>query len=1053
MTLYESDTKSICQWQCRAGRAALTLVCTGLRALRSVEEDQVEGRDEEIERLSKMLDGGRSSDVVALESKNRSNERMISHLNIQVDFLQQKNRELERKLADTRISAEDAESKLSRATMRNRDLERELHNMDFMAKKLQTDKDVVVHTADKEMGEAKTELEKSRYELEDLDNTVAQLKAENKRLSSDNVDLKSKLSMREADNVKLEDLLDRLQEEKKRLVQRNNKLTANEKDLVLEIERLKRKNGPAGTKKGKIPSKLDAFIRGIEEERDYYRQQADSLQRLARGEPMARWSRPTSRSASPAVDKGFGERKALAQQEAMVRVLEEEKEYYKKEYENLKALRRSATPSRGTPVKSAADEGEVFRLTRERDELKALLDKFERHMAEIQANVTVLTAERDKLTALYQETKEELMMVRRELVTSPKTSLAAQAVLRKVENERDDAVADLQRMTTERDSLRERIKIATDSSLSERAKLEQRIEDVEATLHTVESEREELLARVSSLKDDNKGLEEQTKDQAFRLNQMDEEVARFRSSAAQLKLLVEEAEKSLDETKHRLSRREKELHSMEQRSAALEDQLAQAQRCTAGQRDEISAMRNTLAAVDREKDGLQMAVDDKAEKVSMMNAELHDKERVVSDLKVRVGELEAQLHHANDSLNMKDREIKSLRRQVESCSEDLQEASRGRDLAMQENRRLQDDLSVMTRENQKLNGDLQEALAEREALKTQVQQYILEVRRVEDTLATKEQERSDLLEQYRKLSMEAEQYQTLSHQLEGEGSNLRLEIMTKDSELRRAHDKLDNQEREIQEQVHTQQAYEQQVMTLTRSVTTLEESLRQAEDERGVVRADLVAAKENAAHLDSLKEQLLRKQTALQLEKEQLQAMVEDLRQESECLKSQLSQERGAVKNLEGLLQAGREKEFQTQISSQERNTEIQMLKDRLSLNDSKIQAQSREVAALRTRNIELEGDVERLRRQLTNERFERERAVQELRRNGIAPPIMISEYSGDLSHNRSLSRERARSRSRSPSPARSPPRYRASRTQSPEPFHDDVYRDTSLKAYTHDVL
>lgn len=61
---------------------------------------------------------------------------------------------------------------------------------------------------------------------------------------------------------------------------------------------------------------------------------------------------------------------------------------------------------------------------------------------------------------------------------------------------------------------------------------------------------------------------------------------------------------------------------------------------------------------------------------------------------------------------MKERELKSLRRQLDSTSEDLNENSRGKEVALRENRRLQDDLSVMTRENQVQHTMLQKALTE-----------------------------------------------------------------------------------------------------------------------------------------------------------------------------------------------------------------------------------------------------------------------------------------------------------------------------------------------------
>ena len=53
-----------------------------------------------------------------------------------------------------------------------------------------------------------------------------------------------------------------------------------------------------------------------------------------------------------------------------------------------------------------------------------------------------------------------------------------------------------------------------------------------------------------------------------------------------------------------------------------------------------------------------------------------------------------------DSLVGKDREIVSLKRQLDATVDELKESSRGREVALRENRRLQDDLATMTRENQ-----------------------------------------------------------------------------------------------------------------------------------------------------------------------------------------------------------------------------------------------------------------------------------------------------------------------------------------------------------------
>lgn len=96
---------------------------------------------------------------------------------------------MERKFRDSLADRNDVEVELGKFKTRVGDLELELQSVDRHAKRLETDKNIVLKTADREMEEAKDELEKSRHELEDLDLTIAQLRAVSSLLLYVNVDL------------------------------------------------------------------------------------------------------------------------------------------------------------------------------------------------------------------------------------------------------------------------------------------------------------------------------------------------------------------------------------------------------------------------------------------------------------------------------------------------------------------------------------------------------------------------------------------------------------------------------------------------------------------------------------------------------------------------------------------------------------------------------------------------------------------------------------------------------------------------------------------------
>ncbi|XP_039187079.1 centrosomal protein of 135 kDa-like isoform X1 [Crotalus tigris] len=306
-------------------------------------------------------------------------------------------------------------------------------------------------------------------------------------------------------------------------------------------------------------------------------------------------------------------------------------------------------------------------------------------------------------------------------------------------------------------------------------------------------------------------------------------------------------------------------------------------------------------------------------------------------------------------------------------------------MALKENRRLQDDLATMTRENQVISTELEVTLREKEELKVRVHNYITEVSRFESLISLKERENKELLEKFQMLHSQAEDWEVKAHQAEGQNSSVRLELLSVDTERRHLKERVELLEKEIQEHIIAHQTYESQISSMAKNMAKLEEMLRREKEEKSSINQDVSAVRDLCVKLESSKDLVSRQLTSKSMEFERIVSEYEDAKAEAELLKKQLSSERLTIQNLETLLATSRDNDFQNHLITHEKDSEIQLLKDKLTLSESKLTSLSREVSILRNKLAQLQTDYDIVKRQLTTEQFERERAIQEMRRLGFS--------------------------------------------------------------------
>lgn len=96
-----------------------------------------------------------------------------------------------------------------------------------------------------------------------------------------------------------------------------------------------------------------------------------------------------------------------------------------------------------------------------------------------------------------------------------------------------------------------------------------------------------------------------------------------------------------------------------------------------------------------------------------------------------------------------ERQLRSLQLEMETVQRQFEAASVDRENAIQENRKLQDDLAAVTCEVRNMQRELETSHAECFDLKKQLQTYVSEVRRAEELLNRKVELKSNFINEVR----------------------------------------------------------------------------------------------------------------------------------------------------------------------------------------------------------------------------------------------------------------------------------------------------------------
>lgn len=338
-------------------------------------------------------------------------------------------------------------------------------------------------------------------------------------------------------------------------------------------------------------------------------------------------------------------------------------------------------------------------------------------------------------------------------------------------------------------------------------------------------------ASADHLKEECNFLREQIKN-------LQSDVIKEKTLSSQIKNIQIETERSTNDIQNELLSTQKKLSLSRNTIETLENKCKELQSEIISLRNDKSNLIDSIKKVDQERDKLIMELDHKTERLDVFEEKLKSATYETSKLENEISELKRKLNINKVS----EHKVFDYENQIQFLNGEILRLTQQIDNALMENKRLQNSLADTNGTLKITKIEYEKSRKEVDTLKQQLQHYVAEIRRIEELLSQKEAERSDMLEQFASLSVEANILENTNHSLESESASKTMQLQNYVSKIQSLESKLLDKENIIDSQ-------SAQIAAMACKVNTLENEIKLITEEKSILEQNVLHLKQMCNNL------------------------------------------------------------------------------------------------------------------------------------------------------------------------------------------------------------